>query len=437
MLNKFSLLLICILASMSAVKIANIQIVELFMIVMLFIYLLNFLIKGKYNLHYKLKGLVEQYFLLFLFLLLLTGINLRQEFFIPPNIANSLLQRPVIISLARIIQLLLAMIFSVIIAKTLYRDKNLLYFFINAYVVVGTMNAIYGIISYFLLPLFNINIGGAYLSGGFQLRALGFFKEGGPFGLYLVTVIVVTLFRKYSLKKGNNYLNYILLSIQTLGIILAQSKASLVAIFILIFIYFIEKISFRSLMYTILFLFSFKIYSYTDIGRKDINMFKSYVAMATLAYNKPEYVPTSINLMGGRASGIYLVPRMIIMNPIFGIGIGNYSLVRNDPKYLKGLPVYYSWDQHSLGLIGYLPEFGIPLFLLFIYLLFKPVYWSLKIKPRGLIFVLASTQLVIHIVGAQITFLYPWLVSAICMGYIHGGTQNFYRSLANKPSLSH
>jgi len=125
------------------------------------------------------------------------------------------------------------------------------------------------------------------------------------------------------------------------------------------------------------------------------------------------------------------------MNPIFGIGIGNYSLVRNDPKYLKGLPVYYKWDQHSLGLIGYLPEFGIPLFLLFIYLLFKPVYWSLKIKPRGLIFVLASTQLVIHIVGAQITFLYPWLVSAICMGYIHGGTQNFYRSLANKPSLSH
>ena len=84
------------------------------------------------------------------------------------------------------------------------------------------------------------------------------------------------------------------------------------------------------------------------------------------------------------SSVIYLVPRMIIMNPIFGIGIGNYSLVRNDPKYLKGLPVYYQWDQHSLGLIGYLPEFGIPLFLLFIYLLFKPVYWSLKIKPRGL-----------------------------------------------------
>ena len=52
--------------------------------------------------------------------------------------------------------------------------------------------------------LFNINIGGAYLSGGYQERVSGFFIEGGPFGLYLISVLIVTLFRRSFLKNGKN-----------------------------------------------------------------------------------------------------------------------------------------------------------------------------------------------------------------------------------------
>ena len=122
-MNKFLLLLVCILASMTDVKIANIQIVELLMIAIILTSLLNFIIKGKYNLHHKLKVYVGQYFVFFLFLILLAVISFDQEFFIPPILANSLLQRPVIISLARFIQLFLVMMGSFILIRSFGLDK--------------------------------------------------------------------------------------------------------------------------------------------------------------------------------------------------------------------------------------------------------------------------------------------------------------------------
>jgi hypothetical protein len=168
-----------------------------------------------------------------------------------------------------------------------------------------------------------------------------------------------------------------------------------------------------------------------------IALAKNYQTLFKLIVIENTIPINSFNLSGGRASGLLLVPAMISVNPLFGVGLGNYSLVRNDPKYLQRLPSVDFWDLSGLGLLGYVAEMGIPLFLLFFYILFKPFIWIYRMGGRGILLILAATQLVLHLFGAQITFLYPWLVSAICMGYIHGGTQNFYRSLANKPSLSH
>ena len=423
---------------MTDVKIANIQIVELLMIAIILTSLLNFLIKGKYNLHHKLKVYVGQYFVFFLFLILLTIISFDQIFFIPPLVNNSLLQRPVIISLARFIQLFLVMMVSVIIVKSLYRYKNLLNYFVNTYVVVGTMNAIYGIISYFLLLLFNINIGGAYLSGGYQERVSGFFIEGGPFGLYLISVLIVTLFRRSFLKNGKNFSNNFILLIQFFAMILTQSKAAIIALIFLGIFTLLIHINTKKIMYGLILTLSLLfVLLKTQPGQNMIALAKNYQTLFKLIVIENTIPINSFNLSGGRASGLLLVPAMVSANPLFGVGLGNYSLVRNDPKYLQRLPSVDFWDLSGLGLLGYVAEMGIPLFLLFFYILFKPFIWIYRMGGRGILLILASTQLVLHLFGAQITFLYPWLVSAICMGYIHGGTQNFYRSLANKPSLSH
>ena len=45
-----------------------------------------------------------------------------------------------------------------------------------------------------------------------------------------------------------------------------------------------------------------------------------------------------LNLVAGRVSALYIVPRMIMAHPITGIGFGNYPLMRNDPHYLGILP---------------------------------------------------------------------------------------------------
>src|SRR5207248_6892536 len=71
--------------------------------------------------------------------------------------------------------------------------------------------------------------------------------------------------------------------------------------------------------------------------------------------------PEDPNLVMGRISGTLIVPRMIGVHPVLGIGLGNYSLMRNDPDYLQGLPSVEKWDLPGLGLVGSTAELGIPL----------------------------------------------------------------------------
>ena len=59
------------------------------------------------------------------------------------------------------------------------------------------------------------------------------------------------------------------------------------------------------------------------------------------------YHPGDRNYVMGRVTGALIVPRMIAAHPIGGIGLGNYSLMRNDPEYPRDFP---RWTN------GILPE---------------------------------------------------------------------------------
>ena len=98
------------------------------------------------------------------------------------------------------------------------------------------------------------------------------------------------------------------------------------------------------------------------------------------------------NLIMGRISAALIVPRMIAAHPVLGIGIGNYSLMRNDPDYLQGLPSVDQWDLPGLGLLGSTAEFGIPLVLLLLWLLLKPLRQARRRRARLMVVPLAAFQ---------------------------------------------
>jgi hypothetical protein len=124
------------------------------------------------------------------------------------------------------------------------------------------------------------------------------------------------------------------------------------------------------------------------------------------------------NLVIGRVSALRIVPRMIASHPVTGIGFGNYPLMRNDPLYLGGLPtVTEVEDLPGLGIPGYAAELGIPATLWLLVLLFVPYRVS---RGKATILVIAALfQPLAHILAVQLTFFYPWFVSACALAASH------------------
>jgi hypothetical protein len=125
------------------------------------------------------------------------------------------------------------------------------------------------------------------------------------------------------------------------------------------------------------------------------------------------------NLILGRAAGAVIVPEMIAQNPIFGVGIGNYSLTRDTPSYRGLVPPTDQWDLPSLGLFGDLAEIGIPagilISLFFAFPVFRARKAGMPIRTVWLCFLPFSTLLF----GTQLNFTYPWILCALSMSILY------------------
>jgi hypothetical protein len=148
-----------------------------------------------------------------------------------------------------------------------------------------------------------------------------------------------------------------------------------------------------------------------------MNLGDSLLGYATSIQNvelNADMVGNDPNIVLGRIAALYIVPRMIAAHPVTGIGIGNYPLVRNDPDYLGQLPAITDLeDQPGLGIPGIAAEFGIPATLWLLVLLFRP-YWQGR-KKASILVISALFQPLAHAVGVQLTFFYPWFVSACAL----------------------
>ena len=343
------------------------------------------------------------------FLCLSAGVSilaLRLPFYPPLDI--SVLKKPLFLSLSRIFELCLAIYFMLAVAETLRRRPVLFRLALGVYSWVGALSACASIGGWILLKTAGIS---TLLIYGPDGRVRGFFNEGGPYGMFLVSVVLVVLLRSHYFPPVYPFLSKAVLCLLLAALLLSGSKVGLLAATGLCGIGVLCSGSGKQrfaligacgvILAALLTLFEGKLYGY---------------AYAFLNFDEALYYrPDDPSLIMGRLAASVIVPQMIAAHPWAGIGVGNYSLMRNDPDYLQGLPAVDDWDLAGMGLLGSTAEFGVPLTLFLVALLLRPFIRAVRRKSPAIVAVAASFLPLAFLLGVNLNFFYPWLVAAFVL----------------------
>lgn len=323
---------------------------------------------------------------------------------------SSVLKAPVLVTLARMAELSLDAFYMLYLASLFREDERLCIFGARTYLWAGIAGCIYSFVTLPLNLLFEAQLG-TYTT---LHRFRGFNNEGGGFGLYLVSVILlaVVMYRRKWISQRQFYFGGAIL---TLGFAGSQSKSAYVALVLL------------ALIAMVWFLHGWKRW-FVLIG-----LAASFALMATL-FNLVEQVdqyrvgkeryqelsnlrPEDGNFVMGRVAGAVLAPRMIAARPLLGIGWGNYPLVRDDAEYRRGTAFAIApLDAPSLGIIDYIVELGIPLWIYLTWVEMKPVFMLRRRRSDPWLIVLALIQPVSNWSGAHLNLIHPWVAAAFALG---------------------
>ncbi len=407
LLPRWWLMLCVALSAMPAVKLGDVQGLELAQV---FCLCLAAPIFAYHGMRVPAGGLWREYgkgYLLFLGLSAAVSIlALRLAFFPPPNV--SVFKQPLVLSLSRITEFCLAIFFMLAIAETLRRRPDLLRLALSAYIWVGTLSAGASIAAWILLKTAGIP---ALLVYGPDARVRGFFNEGGPYGMFLISVVLVVLLRAHLFLPLYPFMNKVVVCVLVAALLLSGSKAGLLVSVGLCGVGAIasggirRKLALIGLCAVLLAVF------FALFEGKLLGYAYSYMNFDEAFFYRGE----DINLVMGRLTALMIVPRMVVAHPIAGIGVGNYSLMRNDPDYLQGLPTVDDWDLTGMGLLGATAEFGIPLTLFLLALLLRPFVRALRDKRPLIVPVAAVFQPLAFLLGVNLNFFYPWLIAAFVL----------------------
>jgi len=413
---------ICLLASMPLLKVADVQPDEIFMLAWFSgAVIIAMREVWRPSLPKPLWRLSQHYVLFLALVLLLAILNLRLHFYLMPNVSP--LKTPGLVSFSRIVQLALAMTAQIAVAAMVGRDRRLLSFFVRAYVTVGLISAVYGALSYAAMGFLGyggtlgvFQIAGAESTFGL-LHARGFFVEGGPFGIYISSVIIMALFRRYTLNEGGHRAFWVTITILMTGLALSMSKAAICVVTVVALWHLLagHRVRLRHIVVAAGALGA--IFYFTNVIAGIAGYWDAMQSIEKIV----EMHPTEGSVVEGRLAGVFVVPRIIADHPITGVGIGDYALVRNNPAYEGDFPDAPDWDQPGLGLYGYVAELGIPLTLYLVFILWWPVRRVMASVPPGARYwlpQLAGFQFIAHLFGTPITFLYPWLPAAAVLGFL-------------------
>ncbi len=339
---------------------------------------------------------------------LLSLISLQQTF--PPVGQTSPLKAPVIVTLARIAELFLDAFYMLYLASLFKDDEKLCIFGLKVYLWTGLLGCLYSFVTFPFNFLFEAQLG----TYSMQHRFRGFDNEGGGFGVYLVSVLVVTviLYRRRWITRPKFIAYLILLSV---GLVGSQSKSSFFAIATLCIIcltWFVR--GWRKWAFVAGVVLSLAVVgTVLNIGDQiDVYRISSakYQQLSNLKATDGNYVM-------GRVAGAVLAPRMIAAHPLTGIGWGNYPLVRDAIEYRQGTAFALGLtDSPSLGIVDYIVELGIPLWLYLTWVELKPVWMLRRIRADVWLLALALIQPVSNWAGAHLNIIHPWIAGAFALG---------------------
>ena len=405
-IRKALLIGLGLLAPFTAIKVKQIQSVEVYGLVALWI-----AAAAVFRNDLRLRGnpdvlsLLKKYALFLAIGALLAFWALRLPTFPPPG--TPLIKHAPFLSLARLTQLAIVISGLLFTAQFIINRPSLCALICQCYVYGGLISAVYGIASWLGVHV-GLHLSGAY---GSTHRIRGFFIEGGPFGLYLMSVMLVNLFRRKVLQSGDPRFYWIQMALLLAALVGSASKAGILLALCLTVFYIIitHRARYLFLLLPLFIGLALSVHLIAQLqGYAD-----SYLHFSKLARENPH----DGNLVDGRVMGAIQIPIMVAHHPIAGIGIGNYPLQRNNPVYLGTLPRTRVWDLPGLGLLGDVAEFGIPLLLYIIWLLWRPVVIAKRAQAPSLVVALGAYQILAHLLGVQLTFVYPWIVSGIVIGY--------------------
>jgi hypothetical protein len=408
--HRFVIWVLCAFAGWPLLKAANVQALEMFMLLHFFYLTLRWIGRGctiQVEGIWKRPGRWMGWVMLCIFLVSFSSIRMQQY---APMYGPYFLRVPGLTVVLRYLELSLCVFYGLYAAELMRRDARLREYGMKVYLWSGMLS---GWLVFLSLPIYRLaHIEILVYEGS---RARGGFTEGGPYGLYLVTVCIVA--RILAARKELSQLQIVLVIVTMAGaLMVARSKASAGCAVVIFLTGVFWKSNWRQKIVSVIAIAVVCSAFYYLLDVEEI--WDHLLKLRKMAEVMVRYDRDNPSTAYGRVAASVIVPRMIAEHPITGIGFGNYPVMRNDPVYLGIMFPVRHYDLAGLGLLSLTAEIGIPSLIALYVIMFFPAYWANKTGAHRLVFTLALCQPVVTLLGAQVTFYYPWLMSAFAISFL-------------------
>src|SRR5262249_549821 len=194
------LFILALLTPLTNLKFADLQPVDGVLLLVSAVLVIQWIVgRNRLLLEPTLARLATGYAVFLLAAALLALLSLRLQFYPPSGAAQDPLRSAPFLSIAKLVQLTICVTGFLCLGHILGKDWRLLKAAAALYVWIGVLSSLYAIVSWIILYYFNLDLLGSYVDYS-GLRTRAFFNEGGPYGLYAVSIILVGLFRRYTLR---------------------------------------------------------------------------------------------------------------------------------------------------------------------------------------------------------------------------------------------
>lgn len=406
--NYVLTLLVCTLSVTVMLKLGQIQYLELVLVADLLVLAVAFAARDfQVRVYRPFFSLGKSYAVFLLVALGLALVALRQDFF---PFDNNPLKQPLAITVSRMVELVLDVFYMLYLASLFRTDARLCRFGANVYYWTGIAGGLYSLATLPLNVALSVNLG----TYGPTHRMRGFNNEGGPYGVYVITVLVLMLamYRMGWMGRARLWLGMMVMLVCLAG---SQSKAAFLALAVMGMLYLV--VALKGWKRWMLIAGTGGAFALLAVAVNLPAQIAIYEQASAMYQNVSNVRAGDANTVMGRVAGAVLAPRMIAAHPLLGIGWGNYPLVRDDPQYRRGTAFTLSnLDSPSLGPIDYIVELGFPLWIYMTWLSFKPAFLLRRVGVNPWLFCLAAMQPVSNWFGTHLNIIYPWVCVGLALG---------------------